>query len=291
MPHYAETARAKINLMLRVLGKREDGYHALLSLVAFADAADGVTLDTERPAAVTVSGPFAGAIAGTNLADEALRLVSESAPGLVLGHVTLEKRLPVAAGLGGGSADAAAVLRLVRRAHRALESRIDWDALALKLGADVPVCLRNVPAWMSGAGERVEALAQPLPPLPAVLVNPMVPVPPDKTARVFRALGAPSLAGGPDVASARPAIPDRGELLALLARTGNDLEAPATAVVPEIGDALDRLETSPGLEVARLSGAGPTCFGIFADSAGARAAAAAIAADAPGWWVTATTIR
>lgn len=292
MPTYAETARAKINLTLRVLGRREDGFHALLSLVAFADAADSVTLDTEHPAAVTVSGPFAGAIAGTNLADETLRLVGESAPGLVLGHVTLEKRLPVAAGLGGGSSDAAAVLRLLRQAHhRALESRIDWDALAGRLGADVPVCLKNVPAWMSGAGERIDVLAQPLPPLAAVLVNPMVPVPADKTARVFRTLGAPSLAGGLDVASAWPAIPDRGELLALLARTGNDLEAPATAVVPEIGDVLDRLEACPGLEVARLSGAGPTCFGIFADSACAEAAAAAIAADAPGWWVIATTIR
>lgn len=286
-----ERARAKINLTLSVLGRRPDGYHALLSLVAFASAADDVTLDPNAPTGLTVSGPFATAIAGANLAEAAQRLVAEETPGLSVGHITLVKNLPVAAGVGGGSADAAAVLRAIRAAHPAATTQINWSALARRLGADVPVCLANRAVWMSGAGETLHGLDTPLPALDAVLVNPQAPVPADKTARVFRALGAPTLSNaGAAVPSAIPAIPDRAELLALMARTGNDLEAPATAVVPEIENVISALEGCAGARVVRLSGAGPTCFAIFDDQATAEAAAATLASGHPGWWIAPVVI-
>ncbi len=286
-----ERARAKINLTLSVVGRRPDGYHALLSLVAFAGAADEVALDPGAPTGLTVSGPFATAIAGANLAEAAQRLVAEQAPGLSVGHVSLVKNLPVASGVGGGSSDAAAVLRAIRTAHPAATAHIDWFALARRLGADVPVCFADRAVWMSGAGETLHPLETPLPAFHAVLVNPQAPVPVDKTARVFRALGAPALAAEDiGIPSARPVIPNRAELLALMARTGNDLDSPATAVVPEIEDVITTLEACPGARMARISGAGPTCFAVFNDAASAHAAASALAARRPGWWVASTVI-
>ncbi|OYW57332.1 MAG: 4-(cytidine 5'-diphospho)-2-C-methyl-D-erythritol kinase [Hyphomicrobium sp. 32-62-53] len=286
-----ERARAKINLTLSILGRRPDGYHALLSLVAFAGAADDVTLNAAAPTGVTVTGPFAAAISGVNLIDMALTLVADAVPDLTIGHVTLDKNLPVASGVGGGSSDAAAVLRAIRKAHPAATADIDWSGIAQRLGADVPVCFNDRAAWMSGAGETLHTLDTPLPRLDAVLVNPQAPVPANKTARVFRALGAPPLAANEaSVPSAIPAIPDRAELLALMARIGNDLEAPATAVVPEIEDVITALEACPGLRIARLSGAGPTCFAIFDDAPSAETAAAALATDHPGWWIAPVVI-
>jgi 4-diphosphocytidyl-2-C-methyl-D-erythritol kinase len=285
MPAVTVKARAKINLTLTVLGRRPDGYHALLSLVAFADAADLVTLEPGAATGLTVTGPFAGAIAGPNLIETAFQLVSEQAPDLSIGHVTLEKHLPVASGIGGGSADAAAVLRAIRTAHPR-PGAIDWTNIARRLGADVPVCLADRAVWMSGIGDELHDLASPLPQLNAVLVNPRAAVPADKTARVFRALGAPAISsttnGGDSI---RPAIPSRAELLALMHRTGNDLEAPATAVVPEIEDVLTALEACPGVEIARLSGAGPTCFAVFADAQSAEAAATLLTSAHPAWWI------
>ncbi len=292
MPAVTEKARAKINLTLTVLGRRPDGYHALLSLVAFADVADLVTLDPGATAGVTVAGPFADAIDGPNLVETALALVSESLPGLGIGHVTLQKHLPVASGIGGGSSDAAAVLRAIRSAHPQATAELDWMSIARRLGADVPVCFADRAVWMSGAGEELHDLASPLPELHAVIVNPQAPVPADKTARVFRALGASQISGtGDGIATAWPAVPDRDELLALIRRSGNDLEAPATAVVPQIEDVLSALEDAPGVEIARLSGAGPTCFAVFPDRASAAAAAASLAADHPNWWIVPTIIR
>lgn len=286
-----ERARAKINLTLSILGRRPDGYHALLSLVAFAGAADEITLDPEAPAGVTVTGPFAAAISGANLIDTALTLVTDAVPGLTIGHVTLCKNLPVASGVGGGSSDAAAVLRAIRKAHPAATAHLDWSTIARRLGADVPVCFADRAAWMTGAGETLHPLDTPLPSLDAVLVNPQAPVPADKTARVFRALGAPPLAANDaSVPSAIPNIPDRTELLALMTRIGNDLEAPATAVVPEIEEVIAALDACPGARLTRLSGAGPTCFAIFGDAATAQSAAAALKAAHPAWWITPVVI-
>ncbi len=183
-----EIARAKVNLTLSVLGRRPDGYHEIESLVTFADFGDVVSLEPGPATSVTTRGPFAAAIDGPNLLDRALALLREAAPGLHLGAVTLEKNLPVAAGLGGGSADAAALLRAVRRANPELAGSVPWDAVAARLGADVPVCLAGRPALISGIGQTVQPLAHDLPAMAAVLVNPRQPL---ATAAVYRALDAP----------------------------------------------------------------------------------------------------
>lgn len=284
-----ETARAKVNLTLAVRGRRTDRFHELASLVAFAERpADAITLDTSLPGAVSSSGPFAGGIAGPNLLQTVLDLVTAAAPAIRAGRVTLDKQLPVAAGIGGGSADAAALLRALRRANPQWTDRVDWSAIARRLGADVPVCLLDQAAWMTGTGEALTPVAD-LPRLDVVLVNPRAPVPADKTARVFAALNAHPLADGAP-SSAPPRIASRSNLLALI-DGGNDLERAALTVVPQIAGVLDALRALPQCEVAAMSGAGPTCFGVFADCEMAAGAAASIAARHPGWWVTASVLK
>jgi 4-diphosphocytidyl-2-C-methyl-D-erythritol kinase len=289
-----ETARAKVNLTLRVLGQRPDGYHDIESLVAFADVGDGVTLEPGAEARVTSGGPFAGDIDGPNLLERTLRLLRETDGELVLGSVTLEKELPVAAGLGGGSADAAALLRAVRRANPERAVGVRWHEVALLLGADVPVCLAGVPAMMRGIGDRIEELkGQPGgSPLPAVLVNPRLPL---STARVFAALAAAS-APHPDPLSTEGwgegvrALSDRPSLLAYMRAIGNDLEAPAVALLPVIAEVKAMLAGQPGCLLAAMSGSGPSCFGIFANDGAAGRAAAALADRQRGWWVVATQL-
>jgi 4-diphosphocytidyl-2-C-methyl-D-erythritol kinase len=285
-----ELARAKINLTLRIMGRRPDGYHEIVSLIAFADdAADVVTLDPDAPATVTVGGPFAGAIVGANLVETALQRVAAAAPRLKLGSVHVEKNLPVAAGIGGGSADAAAALRAVKRANQELDGYIDWMEFAAELGADVPVCVLDRPCVVRGFGERLVPLSG-LPSLTAVLVNPMAEVPPDKTAQVFRLLAAPPLQPS-DAARAsnesEPSFRDSDDLIAHLRTRGNDLQTAACRIVPGISEVLASLDGTPGCLYASLSGAGPTCFGIFKE---AEAAADALRKANPGWWVCATTI-
>jgi 4-diphosphocytidyl-2-C-methyl-D-erythritol kinase len=292
MPVVRERARAKVNLTLAVHGRRTDGYHELVSLVAFAGAGDAISLDTDAPTALTVSGPFAPAIEGPNLVEKAMSAVMDVVPRLAIGHVTLEKHLPVASGVGGGSSDAAAVLRAIRSAYPDETAVVDWTLITTRLGADVPVCFANRATWMTGTGAVLQALATPLPPLDAVLVNPGEAVPPDKTARVFRALAAPPLTASSNAPSiALPPVPDRAALLAMMRRMGNDLETPATAVIPEIDQVLSALEACPGAMLARLSGAGPTCFAIFDDAATARSAAATLQAAHPPWWVVPTVLE
>src|SRR5262245_34650411 len=157
---FKECARAKINLTLSVLGRRPDGYHELESLVSFADVADTLTLRTGPDCRITVRGPFAADIEGPNLLERALALLRECDTGLRLGPVELEKNLPVAAGLGGGSADAAALLRAVRRANPERAEQVPWHEVAARLGADVPVCLLGKPALMRGIGDRIEPLGR-----------------------------------------------------------------------------------------------------------------------------------
>lgn len=292
MPVVRERARAKVNLTLAVHGRRTDGYHELVSLVAFAGAGDAISLDTDAPTALTVSGPFAPAIEGPNLVEKAMSAVMDMVPGLAIGHVTLEKHLPVASGVGGGSSDAAAVLRAIRSAYPDETAAVDWTLITTRLGADVPVCFADRATWMTGTGADLQALATPLLPLDAVLVNPSEAVPPDKTARVFRALAAPPLTASSNAPSiALPPVPDRAALLAMMLRMGNDLETPATAVIPEIDQVLSALEACPGAMLARLSGAGPTCFAIFDDAATARSAAATLQAAHPSWWVVPTVLE
>jgi len=281
-----ETARAKVNLTLAVLGRRADGYHDLESLVTFADIADGLTLEPGRDCRITVSGPFAETITGANLLETALAVLRAADPGLVLGDVALEKHLPVAAGLGGGSADAAALLRAVRRANPERAGAVAWNVLAARLGADVPVCLAGRPALIRGIGDRIGPSpgVAGLPPIAAVLVNPRLPLP---TARVFQALDARGVAGRTLPCNAFRDLPS---LAAYMGAVGNDLEPPAVSLLPVIAQVKAALAAQDGCLVAAMSGSGPTCVGLFEADAPAARGAAALAGAHPGWWVARTRL-
>jgi 4-diphosphocytidyl-2-C-methyl-D-erythritol kinase len=286
MTIYSEFAPAKVNLTLEVLGKRPDGYHEIASLVAFArDCADHVSLDLSRPAGSEVTGSFGATISGKNLIDVTLSKLTAADPELKLGHVVLTKNLPIAAGIGGGSADAAALLRLVRNANPERRGSVNWKAIAANLGADVPVCFENRASWMTGIGDQVQPVFD-LPPLTAVLVNPLVSMPADKTAKVFQALNA-----GPNNTVSVKALPgsllNAAELIDFMMSHGNALDAAACSVAPVIADVKRALLAAPGCNYAAVSGAGPTCFGIYDDNT---AAAAAIARDHSDWWVRAVTL-
>jgi 4-diphosphocytidyl-2-C-methyl-D-erythritol kinase len=286
---FQEIARAKLNLALKVLGRRADGYHEIESLVAFAEIGDRVELTTGQDCRVATTGRFARDIYGPNLLDRALSLLRELDPKLRLGGVLLEKNLPVAAGLGGGSADAAALLRAVRRANPERADAIPWQAIAARLGADVPVCLVGTPALISGIGDKVEPLgpAYRLPPMAVVLVNPRLPLP---TTEVYGALSA-----GPAPADSHPFAPpgpfaDLASLVDVMRRRGNDLERPATALLPAIANIKAALTAQPDCCIAAMSGSGPTCFGIFVDEDSAARAARGLARQNSRWWVVPTEI-
>lgn len=286
----ADRAPAKVNLTLHILGRRaDDGYHALESLVAFAGTADRLTLDPAAPLGLTVSGPTAGPAGPTddNLVLRAARNLAARVRDLRGGGFHLIKRLPVAAGIGGGSSDAAAALRLLARRNGLPLDHAAVVAAARETGADVPVCLDPRARMMRGAGEAIGP-ALGLAPLPAVLINPGVPVP---TAPVFRALG---LTPGQALdGAAHPAIAeglDADALTSAIAPARNDLEAPALTVAPVIGEVLAALR-GQGCRLARMSGSGATVFALFADRHGAVRAATALRAAHPGWWVAPTFLR
>jgi len=285
-----ESARAKVNLTLRILGRRADGYHALESLVAFADFGDKVRLDLDAAPSVLVSGHYAGAISGQNLVETALQRLARAEPRLRLGAVTIEKNLPVAAGLGGGSADAAAVLRAVRRANVDVGADVDWAGIAAGLGADVPVCLLNQTAMMWGIGEKLNAIGS-IPELPAVLVTPDAPVPADKTRQVFSQLEAGRV---PDEQGGDPALPptfsNLDELVGFLRERDNDLAVPARQVVPAIEEAEALLAACRNSLLVRISGAGPTCYGVFPNVEAAAAAAKELERAHSRWWIRAVTL-
>jgi 4-diphosphocytidyl-2-C-methyl-D-erythritol kinase len=284
-----EEARAKVNLTLQVRGRRPDGYHCLESLIAFAaGVGDEVTLTLSEHPAVHIVGPFAGAIAGKNLLERTLDKLAAEEPRLRLGRVDLTKHLPVAAGLGGGSADAAALLRAVRRANPDLAAGIDWMKIAAALGADVPVCLASRPALAWGVGERIVELPG-LPQIPAVLANALASVPPDKTARVFGSLAAPAI-GEPPGPAALPSFGGLASLLDFMRTRGNDLLPAAQSVLPSIAATRAALASDPRCLYAGLSGAGPTCFGIFATGEDAAVAAAHLKRAQPGWWIAPTVL-
>jgi 4-diphosphocytidyl-2-C-methyl-D-erythritol kinase len=284
----AERALAKVNLTLQILGKRADGYHDIESLVVFARVSDRLTLRTGSELALLVRGPTAVQAGATadNLVLKAAHALAAIAPGLRLGRFALYKQLPAGAGLGGGSADAGAALRLLARANGiALHEPRVLDA-ARATGADVPVCLDPRSRVMRGIGE---ILSEPfdLPKLPAVLVYPGVSVP---TKSVFEALALSP--GERRKSQSLPALkstkPDA--LLALLEAYGNDLEPAALAMVPIIADVAAALRGLPGCRLARMSGSGSACFGVF-DSAGmAQAAAQNLVRAHPNWWVRATVL-
>jgi 4-diphosphocytidyl-2-C-methyl-D-erythritol kinase len=283
-----ELAPAKINLTLEVLGKRPDGYHEIASLVAFAnDVHDIIALDTTAPVGVSVDGPFAGSIAGENLILYTLDKLSAANAQLQLGAVRLTKNLPVAAGIGGGSADSAAVLRAVQRANADMQNQVDWLAIAKSIGADVPVCFENRSLWMTGIGDVLHPVAE-LPWLTGVLVNPLQPMPSDKTARVFRALNAPALKY-PDYAAPPPGpFGVAHALVDYMKSYGNALDRPASEVAPVIADIKRAIGSLADCKYVAVSGAGPTCFGIFTD---ASKATAKLQQDHPNWWVQPVTLR
>ncbi len=282
-----ERARAKINLSLKVLGRRADGYHELESLVVFADVGDRLRAEPSRDISMTLAGPFAAALAGEpdNLVLRAARSLREVLGVAAGARLTLEKNLPVASGIGGGSADAAAALRALMRLWRVNAGEDALARIALALGADVPVCLDRRPAFMRGLGDLVQRIDVPAR-FSFVLVNPGVGV---ATASVFKMLQAPPLGEMP-APRALPSFDTLDALIGWLRENGNDLEAPARGLAPEIGAVIAALAATPGCRLARMSGSGATCFGIYADEAEARAAAAIIARAHPGWWVSSSAV-
>jgi 4-diphosphocytidyl-2-C-methyl-D-erythritol kinase len=271
-----EFAPAKVNLYLHLTGRRADGYHLLDSLAVFPAVGDWLRAVPAEALWLTVEGPF-----GAALGDAADNLVLRAARALRPcggARITLEKHLPVASGIGGGSADAAAALRLLARVWGVPPATLP---MALALGADVPVCLGGRAARMGGVGE----VLTPAPQLPAcgmVLVNPGVSL---ATASVFRARQ-----GGFSEAAVLPGSwPDAAAMARGLAALRNDLEPAAIALQPVIGEVLAALAGVPGCLLARMSGSGATCFGLFADAAAAEAAARAVAR--PGWWCWGGALR
>lgn len=282
---FAVDAPAKLNLYLHVVRRRPDGYHDLESLVAFADVADTLSIAPADGFSLRVIGPMAKGLGGEreNLcARAALSLAVRlgRAPDFAL---TLTKRLPVASGIGGGSADAAATLRLLLRFWGIDPADADLAELALALGADVPVCLAGVAAEIFGIGEDVRPVPR-LPDAAAVLVNPGVPL---TTARVFRNWRDD---GDRPQAPAWTSPPHAAALAASLIKRRNDLTAAATAEVPEIAAVLDALSARPDCLLARMSGSGTTCFGLFDDADVAEAAAEVLQATHPTWWVRAARL-
>jgi 4-diphosphocytidyl-2-C-methyl-D-erythritol kinase len=280
----AEKAPAKVNLTLRVIGRRADGYHEIESLVAFADVSDALTFSPGGALVLSVAGPT-GAAAGQiadNLVLKAARALAERVERLKLGGFALSKRLPVAAGLGGGSADAAAALRLLARANGLAPDDPRLMQAARATGADVPVCLDPRPRFMRGIGD---VLSDPLdlPRLFAVLLNPGVAV---ATKDVFATLAVPTA-----VQTAPAAIcTGTAALVDEIARGRNDLEGAAIELEPAIADALAVLRKMPGCRLARMSGSGATCFGLFDSMDAARGAARRLRVDYPDWWVRATAL-
>jgi 4-diphosphocytidyl-2-C-methyl-D-erythritol kinase len=283
-----EHAPAKVNLTLRVLSRRADGYHELDSLVVFADRGDRLTFTPGGALSLAVSGATA-AQAGAdadNLVLKAARALATRIPSVSLGAFDLEKSLPVAAGLGGGSSDAAAALRLIMRANGLAPDAPHLYDAARATGADVPVCLNPRPRLMRGIGERLsEPLA--LPQLPAVLVNPGVAL---ATKLVFAGWKASANPAPPLDLAAVAASSSRDQLLKILHTQPNDLEAPAISLQPVIADVLTVLRGFAGCDLARMSGSGATCLGLFASATEADAAAKILRAKYPNWWAQACTL-
>lgn len=267
-----ELARAKLNLALHVLGRRDDGYHDLDTIFAFCEAGDRLRAAPSDALSLRVEGPFAAALQGEgdNLVLRAARRLRERYRVAEGAALTLDKRLPVAAGLGGGSADAAAALRLLARFWRLDAPEPALLAIAASLGADVPACLLSRTMRGEGRGERLRPVGLRVAGRPVLLVNPGLAL---STADVFR----------------RWSPPGSGPLPEDLLTGKNDLEGPAVSLAPAIGEVLERLRTA-GATRARMSGSGATCFALFEDEAVRDRVAAAIGAERPGWWRLATRL-
>ena len=283
-----EDAPAKVNLTLRVLGRRADGYHEIESLVAFAGIGDRLSFAPGGALALNVRGPSAAQAGATadNLVLKAAGALADRLPTVGAGTFDLEKRLPVAAGLGGGSADAAAALRLLARVNDLAADDPLLYAAARATGADVPVCLDPRTRLMRGIGEVLFGPFK-LPALQGVLVNPGVAL---ETKAVFARWKPPATPGVPADLTVLTAMSKRDQLVRFLLSQANDLESAAIALTPVVADVLLALSSQPHCELARMSGSGATCFAVFASAADAIKAAEAIHAEYPNWWVRATAL-
>lgn len=272
-------ARAKINLFLHVGEKREDGFHSLQSLAVFADYGDRLGADAADDLSLSLEGPFAAGLEGPdNLVLRAARALAERTGRAAEAKFTLTKNLPVASGIGGGSADAAAALRLLAKLWQLkLDDKVLRD-IGATLGSDIPVCIRSQPSFMEGRGEILTPVPS-LPRLPLLLVNPGVAIP---TKDIFAAL---SEKRGVAMKLPTGGFSDLADLLRFLGSTANDLEAPAKAREPVIGEVLEALRRLPGALVTRMSGSGATCFALLPDEGGSDRAAALLKQKYPRWWV------
>lgn len=285
---FVEAAPAKINLYLHIVGRRPDGLHLIDSLVVFAALGDVVSVSPGTDIALTRSGPLADDLPPVedDLVYRAAHLLSEIAGGGAGAAIHVEKNLPIASGIGGGSADAAATLRALARLWRINLPSDQMSSLAQALGADVAVCLESRPMRVGGVGE---ILSPPggLAPLHAVLANPRLAV---STAAVFASFAA----GPPPPVAALDTVDawsgDPSGLIEQLVAQRNDLTAAALSLCPVVGDVLAGLGAQPECLLARMCGSGATCFGLFATQAAAQAAAAALRRDNPHWWVAATVL-
>jgi 4-diphosphocytidyl-2-C-methyl-D-erythritol kinase len=263
-------APAKLNLYLHVVGRRFDGFHLLDSLVAFAEIGDEISAESAPSLSLTVDGPYAAGLSDAprdNLVWRAAELLAAHAGRPAAAALTLTKNLPIASGIGGGSSDAAAVLKALNTVWRLGLAEAELARLGAALGADVPVCVGTRAAWLGGIGDEVAPSALPTP-------------------AVFKARQ------GPFSAAARfDAMPaDAAGLAALLAARRNDLTNAAVGLVPVIGEVLDRLATLEGALIARMSGSGATCFALFAEAGAAATAGARLRVERPNWWVAAGSL-
>ena len=278
-------APAKVNLYLHVVGRRADGYHLLDSLIAFADIGDRLTAAASPSLSLEITGPEAGGLAAVgdnNLVLRAARLLADYTGTTLGARLHLEKNLPTAAGIGGGSSDAAAALGALASLWRVSIGEAAIYRLGAGLGADLAVCLHGRAAWVGGIGERIAPAAD-LPPAGILLANPRRALP---TAAVFAARCGPF----GEAARFAPMPRNVSGLAELLMSRRNDLTEAAIGLAPEIAVVLARLARLPGAVLARMSGSGATCFALFADRATAQQAGAALAAAEPGWWCAAGSL-
>tara|TARA_E500000318_G_scaffold87646_1_gene84639 strand:+ start:651 stop:1580 length:930 start_codon:yes stop_codon:yes gene_type:complete len=288
---YSEQAPAKINLFLHVTGKRGDGYHLLESLVCFTSVGDVLTGELREDGIVTltITGPMAAGLSlddtNDNLVVRAAHLLQQETQTTLGADLILDKRLPIASGIGGGSADAAAAIRLLCDMWKLDLAPATLSRIALSLGADVPVCLHGQTCLMSGIGDELTDLAD-LPPIPILLINPGKAV---STPEIFKArededFSQTGLWNIDQEFNSGAALADA------LSDCGNDLTLPATGILPEICDVLNALAREEGCLLARMSGSGATCFGIYDTTEQAERAANAIAQASPDWWISPTQI-
>lgn len=280
----AHMARAKINLFLHVGARRDDGFHPLQSLAIFTAFGDRLAVEEAETLSLGIEGPFAAALGdGDNLVLKAARALAARAGRGAGAKITLTKNLPVASGVGGGSADAAAALRMLAALWRLQPDGNMLREIAMELGSDIPVCVESAPAFMEGRGEILTPISA-LPRLPILLVNPGVAVP---TKDVFANLKERR---GVEMTLPSGRFNDLADILRFLESTGNDLEAPALVLQPVIGEVLSSLNAVPGALFTRMSGSGATCFALMPDDGGCARAAAALKDKHPDWWVQPTFV-